>query len=147
MLLNIVSDNELLTSQVVKAILILILAIGAIYNFYRLVKTGAAKRKRLSAIILLVLGALLFFVIKQFRMEAALLNDPKYADGITVGFCSVFARGQGIEFEYVIDGVKYKACNTYYPISKDSIIVPGGKYKVRYSDMYKGEGRMIFKKE
>ncbi len=147
MFLNIVSDNELLISQIVKSILILVLAVGFTYNFYRLIKATTVKRKSFLTLILLALASILFLVIKQFRLEAAILNHPKYTEGVTVGFCNVFARGQGIEFEYMINGIKYRCCNTFYPIPKDSIIVPGGRYKVRYSDNYKGEGRMIFKEE
>jgi hypothetical protein len=62
-----------------------------------------------------------------------------------VGYCEVFARGQGIEFEYEVNGQKFRNCNTFHPVSKDSIIVPGGKYQVRYSAKFPGAGRMNFR--
>ena len=157
MLLNIVTDEELLTSQIVKTILLIVAGAGIIYNIFRIVRAELknlpalteppqrqAGKRNLSFIIFVILTVIIFFVFKEYRVEAALLKNPEYVQGTTVGFCNVFARGQGIEFEYEVAGQKFSNCNTFHPVSKDSIIVPGGKYMVRYSKKIPGAGRMNF---
>ena len=146
MLLNIVTDDELLTSQIVKTILLVILGIGIIYNIFRFVRTESGRGKFISIVILIFLFTVVGFVYKQYRIEAALLKTPLYIPGTTMGYCSAFAEGQGVEFEYEISGKKFRGCNTYHPISKDSIKVPGGKYWVRYSVEFPDKGRMDFQK-
>ncbi|MCC7401900.1 MAG: hypothetical protein IT214_10500 [Chitinophagaceae bacterium] len=146
MLLNIVTDDELFISQVVKSILMIILAGGIIFNLFRVIRASSAKKRIISVTITALLVFLILFVIKEYRIEAALLKNPVYVQGTTLGYCSVFAKGQGIEFEYELDGVKYHSCNTFYPVPKDSIVVPGGKYRVRCAEKFKSEGRMIFKR-
>jgi hypothetical protein len=44
-----------------------------------------------------------------------------------------------------VNGQQIRRCNTYHPISKDSIVAIGGKYKVRFSKEFPEEGRMNFK--
>ena len=145
MLLNIVTDEELLTSQIVKSILLIVVALGIIYNLYRLFGKESTKRKMINFVLFALLSAAIIFVYNAYRIEAALLKNPDYVPGITLGYCSVFALGTGIEFEYEVKGQKFRCCNTFHPISKDSIIVPGQKYMVRYSEKFPGDGRMNFK--
>lgn len=147
LLLSIVTDDELLTSQIVKAILLVLLCGGIFYNLYKVIRYETRTRRIINACILFVLAVASVVVLKEFLFEKALLNEPIYTEGTTIGYCSVFGRGEGIEFEYEADGVKYQCCNTFHPVSKDSIKVPGGKYKVRYTEQYKDKGRMIFKAE
>ncbi|GAB1430288.1 hypothetical protein MASR2M18_11210 [Ignavibacteria bacterium] len=147
LLLSIVTDDELLTSQIVKAILLVLLCGGIIYNLYRVIRHETRIRRIINACILFLLVVATFIVSREFVFETSLLNEPKFTEGITIGYCNVFGRGEGIEFEYEADGVKYRCCNTFHPVSKDSIKVPDGKYKVRYTDKYKDKGRMIFKPE
>lgn len=145
MLLNIVTDEELLTSQIVKSILLIVVALGIIYNLYRLFGKESTKRKMINFVLFALLSAAIIFVYNAYRIEAALLKNPDYVPGITLGYCSVFALGTGIEFEYEVKGQKFRCCNTFHPISKDSITVPGRKYMVRYSEIFPGAGRMNFK--
>lgn len=147
MLLNVVTDDELLTSQIVKTILLLILAGGILYNLFKIIRAGSLNGKVINVALFLFLSAAFFFVMKAYRVEAALLNSPVYVSGTTIGYCSVFAEGRGIDFEYEIDGRKFRNCNTFHPVSKDSIKVPGGKYFVRVTKRFPGEGRMDFKKK
>ena len=147
MLLNIVTDEELLTSQIVKTILLVFICIGIIYNIYRIVRSETKIRRTINISILIFLFIAITIVFREYKFETTLLKQPKYTTGTTIGYCSVFARGEGIEFEYEIDGIKYKCCNTFHPVSKDSIVVPGGKYKVRYTEKYKNKGRMVFGKD
>lgn len=144
MFLNIVTDDELMISQVVKSILIVILSTGVIINFLALSRAISTRRKIINGILAVVFLTVILFAIKEFRIEQALWKHPAYVVGITTGYCQVFARGKGIVFEYEVDGKKYKNCNTFYPIPQDSIVVPGGKYSVRYSTGFQGEGRMDF---
>lgn len=146
MLMSIVTDDELLTSQVVKAILLVIIFVGIIYNLFRIVRAETKGKKLINLSLLIFLFAAFVFVFKQYRVEAALLKSPEYLSGTTIGYCKVFAKGQGIEFEYEINGDKFINRDTFHPISKDSIIVPGGKYLVRYSKKFPGKGRMDFRK-
>jgi hypothetical protein len=145
MLLNIVTDEELLTSQIVKSILLINIALGIIYNLYRLFGKESTKRKMINFVIFALLSVSIIFVYRAYRIEATLLNKPLYVTGITLGYCSVFALGTGIEFEYEVNGQKFRCCNTFHPISKDSIVVPGQKYIVRYSETFPDAGRMNFR--
>jgi hypothetical protein len=145
MLLKIVTDEELLTSQIVKTILLILLSAGIIYNLFRIFKSESKLNRIINSAILALLCVAIILVFKEFREEASLLKQPKFAKGITTEYCSVFARGAGIEFEYEVNGITYRNCNTYHPIGKDQIIVPGGYYIVRYSNDYPEKGRMDFK--
>jgi hypothetical protein len=145
MLLNIVTDEELLTSQIVKTILLFIIGAGIVYNLFRVIRAGSKTRKIINAIIFAILAVVIVLVFKEYRVEAALLKNPEYVRGNTVGYCDVFARGRGIEFEYEMNGQKFRNCNTFHPVSKDSIIISGGKYMVRYSLKFPGSGRMNFR--
>ena len=145
MFLNIVTDEELLTSQIVKAMLLFVISAGIIYNLLRVVREQIKTKKIINAAILATLLVVIVLVINEYRVEYALIKNPKYIEGRTIGYCSVFARGEGIRFEYEMNGIKYTNCNTFHPISKDSIIVPNGKYMVRYSSAFRYLGRMNFK--
>ena len=147
MLLNIVTDEELLVSEVVKTILLILVVVGIVYNLIRLFKNGKKNRKILNFIILLFLIGSVFFVGKEYLVEGSMLRNPQYVKGTTIGYCSVFALGKGIEFEYEINGKKFRNCNTFYPVAKDSIKVPGGEYSVRYSQSFPEKGRMDFQKK
>lgn len=144
-LLSVVTDDELLASQIVKTIFLVILSGGIIFNLIQFFRTENRKRKVISAGALLILSVVSYFVFNAYRVEGSLRNEYQYVPGITIGYCTKFALGEGIEFEYEVNGKKYSNCNTFHPISKDSIIVPGGKYSVRCSDKYPDEGRMNFK--
>ena len=146
MLLNIVTDEKLLASEVVKTILLIIIVVGIVYNIIRLIRSTAKSKKFINAIILLFLFVLIFFVGKEYMVEGAMLRNPQYVKGTTIGYCSVFALGKGIEFEYEINGKKFRNCNTFYPVSKDSIKVPGGEYSVRFAQSFPDKGRMDFQK-
>ncbi len=145
MLLNIVTDEELLTSQIVKTILLIVVALGIIYNLYRVFQEDSNKKKVINVVLFSLLSVFIVFVYNAYRVEAALLKSQEYVPGITLGYCSVFALGTGIEFEYEVNGQKIRCCNTFHPISRDSIKVPGGKYIVRYSEKFPDEGRINFK--
>lgn len=146
MFLNIVTDDQLLVSQIVKFILITVLAITIIFNLFKAIKAFSATRRIINGFLFLFFCVADYFVIREFRIEGALLERPVYVQGTTTGYCSVFARGTGIAFFYELDGKRYVRCNSFYPVPKDSIVVPGGKYKVRCSEKFKGSGRMIFTK-
>ncbi len=147
MLLNIITNEELLTSQIVKTILLFLLGAGSIYNILRIIHAESLTKKIINIAILTILSVLLFFVVKEYRVEAALLKNPEYVQGTTIGYCDVFARGHGIEFEYEVNGRKFRNCNTFHPVSKDSIVVPGGKYLIRYSVKFPDSGRMNFRQK
>lgn len=146
MLLNIVTDEELLASEVVKTILLILIVVGIVYNLMVVIRSGAKSRKIINIFILLFLFVLVFFVGKEYMVEGAMLRNPQYVKGTAIGYCSVFALGKGIEFEYDINGKKYRNCNTFYPVAKDSIKVPGGEYSVRYTQKFPDKGRMDFQK-
>ena len=146
MLLNIVTDEELLASEVVKTILLILILVGIVYNLIRVIRSGTKSRKIINIFILIFLFILVFFVGKEYIVEGAMLRDPQYVKGTTIGYCSVFALGKGIEFEYEINGKKFRNCNTFYPVAKDSIKVPGGEYSVRFAKRFPDRGRMDFQK-
>lgn len=144
LLLNIVTDEKLLTSQIIKIVLLCLVGLGIVFNLINIIRTKTTVRRLINAVLLLALSVFAFFVFKEYRLESSLLNNAKYVEGITLGYCDVTGLGEGIEYEYQVDGKVYKGCNTYHPIPKDSIIVPGGRYMVRYSEHYIEKGRMDF---
>ena len=147
MMLNIVTDEELLASEVVKTILLILILVGIVYNLIRIIRSGTKSRKIINIFILLVLFVVVFFVGKEYIVEGTMLRNPQYINGTTIGYCSVFALGKGIEFEYEINGKKFRNCNTFYPVAKDSIKVPGGKFSVRFAQSFPDRGRMDFQKK
>ncbi len=144
--LSVTGDLELTASQAVKSIFIFILISGALFNLYRLYKAKTTAKRIFTGIFAILLVLISLPVIKWFDIEGNLLNHAEYVTGITNGFCQEFAKGAAIEFEYELDGVKYANCNTYHPVPKDKITVPGGKYYVRVAKKYPEKGRMDFNK-
>lgn len=144
--LSVNTDLELTASQAVKVIFIVILFSGALFNLYRFFKAKTAAKRIFTGIFALLLAGIAIPVIEWYDIEGNLLNHAEYVTGITKGFCQEFAKGAAIEFEYELDGTKYTNCNTYLPVPKDKITVPGGKYMVRATKKYPGKGRMDFNK-
>ncbi|MCC6753640.1 MAG: hypothetical protein IT266_06615 [Saprospiraceae bacterium] len=144
MLLAIVADDELLVSQIVKSLLLLILTTGLGFNLFRLYTHRFRSRQLVSLLLVVLLTTVGYFLVNAFRIDHALLNQAVYADGVTTAYCSVFGRGEGIEFEYEWEGVRYRACSSYHPIARNTLLVPGGKFKVRLSRKFPGKGRMNF---
>ncbi len=147
MLLNIVTDDELLTSQVVKAILLCLVVGGIIYNLFKVIRSQSSTRRIINSVFFIILSVAIILIFQRFRIEGALLKNPEYLQGKTVRYCNVFAVGQGIEFEYEVNGQTYRNCNTFHPVPKDSITVPGGIYMVRCTQKFPGEGRMDFSRK
>ncbi len=145
-LLLLITDLELFVAQVVKSILLVILLGGVLVNIKKLVKSWKTRQKYVRMGILFVLVCLVFPVFKSLRLDGALLHSSRHVIGNTVEFCQVFARGKGISFEYEIQGKTYYGCNTYHPIPIENIIVPNGKYVVRYADIAPSNGYMDFGK-
>ena len=67
MLLNIVTNEELLTSQIVKTILLFLLGAGIIYNVLRIIRAESKTKKIINIAILTILSVLLFFVFCLVR--------------------------------------------------------------------------------
>ena len=145
MFLAIVADDELLVSQIVKSLLLLILTTGLVFNLFRLYTHRTRLRQLVSLVLVVLIAVVGYFLVNAFRVDHALLNQAVYADGVTTAYCSVFGRGEGIEFEYEWEGVRYRACSSYHPIARTALLVPGGTFKVRLSPKFPGKGRMNFK--
>jgi hypothetical protein len=145
MFLDIVTDEELFTSQVIKTILLIVLSVGIVYKLYSLYYNWSKAKRTINIATLFILIVILIIAYREYVLEDALLKSPKYVIGTTIGFCSAFARGEGILFEYELLGKKFIVCNTFHPVSIDSIKVPSGKYIVRYSPEFPSFGRMNFK--
>jgi len=141
-----VTDLELLASQTVKFILLALLVFGVGLNLFKAWKENERGKKVIRGAIVIAFIALSIPVIRWIQIEGNLLSSSEYAIGTTIGPCQVFAKGKGLEFEYEVDGKKYKNCNTYHPIPIENIVVPNGKYYVRFSKKYPGKGRINFNK-
>lgn len=141
-----VTDLELLASQVVKIIAIVILVSAAVINIIKTLKPHSTSYKigRLVISACLILVSLL--ILEWVYIEGSLMNSDQYVVGTTVGICQVIVRGQGVEFEYQVNNTTYRNCNTSHPISIDEINVAGGEYLVRYARKYPDKGRMDFEK-
>jgi hypothetical protein len=141
-----VTDLELLASQVVKVLAIVVLTGASIINVVKALKPQSAKYKvgRIAISVGLIVVSL--FILKWVLIEGSLLSSDQYVVGTTIGICQVFIRGQGIEFEYQVENKTYRNCNTAHPIPMSEIDVSGGEYYVRYSATYPDRGRMDFHK-
>lgn len=144
MLLSVVTDDELFASQIVKTIFIIILSIGIFFNLIRFFKNKVRSKKIINIIGLLILSTVVAHVIRIHRQDGSLLHDALFTTGTTLSYCSEFSLGAGVEFEYEVDGKKFRNCNTFHPVARESITVPNGKYLVRYSPKYPDHGRMNF---
>ena len=71
MLLNIVTDEQLLTSQIVKTILLVILAVGIIFNFIRMLRVVPVKKRTINFVIFIFLTFIFSIVLRACRIEAA----------------------------------------------------------------------------
>jgi len=145
-LLTIVTDEELWISEIVKIILLVLLTSGVVYNLISLIKGGRKIRMVINSILILIFLTTSFFVIREFFYEGVLLSNYQYVPGTTLDYCDVTTLGKGISFNYELRGKQYHSCNTFYPVSVDSIKVPGGRFKVRVSQKYPARGRMDFHK-
>jgi len=141
-----VTDLELLASQVVKVSAIVILVTGAVINIVKSLRGRSAKynigRIAMSIVFLFVS----YLILQWVFIEGSLLNSDQYVIGTTIGLCHVYVRGQGIEFEYQVDGQTYRNCNTSHPIPIGEVDAVGGKYYVRFSLDYPDCGRIDFRK-
>lgn len=145
MLLSNVSDEQLLTSQIVTTVFLCLLAIAIGYNLYKAVRSKETIRRVISACIVVVLGIVAYFTIQEYGVQSSLLSDAGFAPGKTLGYCDVTGLGKGVLFEYEVQGRVYQNCNTVHPFPIDSVVVPSGIYLVRYSKDNPGDGRMDFR--
>ncbi|MFZ2897621.1 MAG: hypothetical protein WA004_03310 [Saprospiraceae bacterium] len=143
--LTAVTDLELMAGQVVKGVLVLLLLSGAVFNLLKAAsrRTGLGKRV-VRSVMALLLFLPIFFLVKWIFIEDQLLREPVYTTGTTLGPCSAAGRGKGLEFEYQVNGVTYRNCNTYHPIPLQDIAATGGRYRVRYTARFPGSGRINF---
>lgn len=141
-----VTNPQLLVTKYVTLILLFLIFGGLFLNLLQLAWAINYRTRIRKAIYSIILFALIFPVYSIYQFESSLLASDKYVPGTTVGFCSEFALGAGVEFDYVVNGVKYTNCNTFHPIPMDSIIVPDGKYLVRYTEKYPDRGRIDLRK-
>jgi hypothetical protein len=131
MWLNIVTDDQLLASQIVKTILLLVISGGILFNIYRLVKFVSKRKRAINLSILIILCLALIFVVRVYLIEFALLKSPVYVTGTTIGNCNVFAEGRGIEFEYEVNGKKFRGGGIGYgpvivfPTKEEWILIKG----------------------
>jgi hypothetical protein len=141
-----VTDLELVVSQVVKVLAIIILVTAGVISVIKALKSQSTKYKIGRVAISIGLVVVSFFILKWVFIDGSLLSSDQYVVGTTIGMCQVFVRGQGIEFEYQVDNKTYRNCNTSHPIPMSDINVTGGEYYVRYSARYPDKGRMDFHK-
>lgn len=141
----IVSDGELFVSQTVKIILLIILLGSIAFNVVRFIRREDRKKRITNVIAIGLIATLFVFVLMIFIKERDLYVNAQYTIGTTTGDCNAFMLGKGLGFEYTVDGITYHNCNTYHPVPRDSIVVEGGTYRVRYSAKYPAKGRMDFR--
>lgn len=146
-ILSTVNNEQLLVSKYVTLIAFILVSAIAVYQTIKFFQTKSKKKKITKAIIASVFILISPLIFRMYLLETQLLHQPKYTTGITTGFCSEFAKGKGISFDYLVKGKKYSGCNTYHPLPVAKIDVPGGKYVVRYAEKYPGKGRMDFQKK
>ncbi len=136
--------HELLAAQAVKIIFVFLLLFAIGYNALQAYRAASWGGRLLRMGFALCFLAIAMPAIRWIMIEDSLLRKPRYVVGTTTGYCEAFARGKAIAFEYEVKGVVYRNCNAYHPIPADSIVVPGGRYYVRYSEKYPEWGRIDF---
>jgi len=141
-----VTDLELLASQVVKVLAIVVLVTAAVINVVKAMRGHSRKYQIGRVAISIGLLVVSFMILQWVFIEGSLLNSDQYVIGTTIGMCHVFVRGQGVEFEYQVEGQTYRNCNTPHPIPIVDVNADGGKYYVRYAADYPGFGRIDFEK-
>ncbi len=141
-----VTDAQLVVSQIVKSILLAAILAAAIINLRSALKHPLKRWKYGRVTMALILTFLTLPIIKWLKIDGAMLRSNEYVAGRTIELCEVFARGQGIKFEYVVDGHKYSNCNTFHPMNIENIKIPDGYYFVRYSSKYPSRGRIDFER-
>lgn len=138
------TDLELIAGQVVKGVLLLLFFFAIVFNFIQLFKSKDRNKKVIRGMLALAFFFLIIPVARWMLIEDSLLRNAEFTVGITVDTCQVFARGKGISFEYEVNGKTYRNCSTYHPIPLHNIVVPGGRYAVRYSRRFPEKGRIDF---
>jgi len=141
-----VADDQLIASQAVKYILLVVLLAGIGFNIIMLFRSVSAFRKLIGAIAIVVLSGFAMKVVNNIDIDGQMLKNPQYTKGITIGMCEEMFKGKAVEFSYEVDGISYINCNTFHPLKLSDIKVPDGKYLVRYSSKYPSLGRMDFTK-
>jgi len=141
-----VTDLELLASQVVKIVAIVILVSASVINIIKVFNSHSAKYKVGRMVISVALIAISLLILEWVIIDGSLMDSDQYVIGTTIGMCHVFVRGQGIEFEYQIENKTYRNCNISHPIPIGDVDVPGGEYYVRYSTNYPERGRIDFER-
>ena len=145
LILSVTSDLELQAAQTVKIIFTTILVLAGGFNLYKMTKTKQAWKRMMRLAFSIGLFLLVIPLIRLIHLEGSLLSNAQYTNGTTLGYCQEFMKGIAIEFEYKVENKTYQNCNTFHPVAKDVIQVPGGKYLVRYAENYPEKGRMMFK--
>lgn len=137
--------DEQLTASIVVTLLFILVLLGAITLLLYQLKRTSSPRGRITRVgVAGVLALMVYFSFGRFVLESHLLLHPKYVSGRTIEYGSVFLKGEGIVFEYSVNGITYRNCNTFHPVPRDQIRVPGGFYLVRCADGYESEGRIDF---
>ena len=143
-LLLLVTDLELMTAQIVKSILLVLILAGISLVLYKVAKSNRNQKRYWRLLFVPLLVIFINPLIESLRRDNAMLKSAQYVIGKTTGVCHVFARGKGVSFEYKIQGKVYENCNTFHPIKLEDIVVSGGKYNVRYAPQYPDQGRIDF---
>ncbi len=137
-----VTDEQLMASSAVTFLFMLILLVAGLINLRKIVKPGSMQAKILRSLVMALLIVGLVLSYRTLDLEVHLLMYPEYTEGTTVEFGNVFMRGEGIIFEYEVNGIKYRNCNTFHPVSRSGIVVPGGRFMVRHAEGFESEGRI-----
>lgn len=142
MVLQNVTDEQLTASTYVTLLFMVILTGTILLNGWWLVRRRSLKAKIFHAFAIGFLGTVFYYAYGQYQIERHLLYHPMYVTGSTLEYGSVFLKGEGVVFEYTVQDRTYRNCNTFHPIPKSQIVVPDGRYMVRYAEGFESEGRI-----
>lgn len=82
---------------------------------------------------LLIVGIFLIVIGYMGSTKVENLKENKCeANGTTIEVMYPAEGSPEVRFEFNIDGILYKGSNSFYPLSRSELKVPGGIYKVYY---------------
>lgn len=143
-ILNIVTDEQLLISIIAGTVIIISAILGILLNIYYLFQKNRQKNKSVRIVLLIAFAVITVFLIREVKNNYALYKNSTLITGKVTGFCKT-ARGEdGVSFEYIFNNQLYSNCDVYFPFPKDSIRV-GDSYPVKINIRHPEMGRIIFK--
>ncbi len=144
-ILNIVTDEQLLVSIIAGTTIIMAAIFGIFLNVYNLTKKNKQRNKAVRIVLLAIFIGIIILLFPEVRSNYSLYKNNKTISGKVIGFCKTSRGDDAVSFEYSVDGKTYNNCNSYFPFPKDSIKI-NSSYPIRVDVTHPESGRIVFVK-